>query len=148
MASALHRTLVQFPYPKGGGTLCPRQRVCAFAAAALNSWSYFSDVPADPSAAARAYRPDGEVPILTVRFISQGVAACLLSACAAQPAWVKDGASQSDFDKDRRARTLALHQRPLGVTNENLYDVCMSARGWNQTAQAATKPPRNSPSAF
>jgi hypothetical protein len=86
-----------------------------------------------------------------VRFILQSVAACLLSACAAepvQPVWVKDGASQSDFDKDRRACTLALNQRPLGVTNQNLYDTCMSARGWNQTAQAATKPPRNSPSAF
>jgi hypothetical protein len=70
-----------------------------------------------------------EAPILTVRFILQSVAACLLSACAAepvQPVWVKDGASQSDFDKDRRACTLALNQRPLGVTNQNLYDTCMS----------------------
>jgi hypothetical protein len=143
--------LVQFPYPKGGELFVQGSASAPAAAPALNSRSYFSNVPADPRAAARLYQLDGEVPILTVRFISQSVAACLLSACVAepvQPVWVKDGASQSDFDKDRRACTLALNQRPLGVTNQNLYDTCMSARGWNQTAQAATKPPRYSPSAF
>jgi hypothetical protein len=85
------------------------------------------------------------------RFISQSVAACLLSACAAQlgqRVWVKDGASESDFDKDRRVCTLVLQQRPLGAANQNLYDACMSAHGWNQTAQVRTQSPRNSPSAF
>lgn len=87
---------------------------------------------------------------LAVRFISPSVA-CVLSACAAQPVqpvWVKDGASEGDFDQDRHACTLVLQQRPLAVTNQNLYDACMSARGWKQTAQAATRPPRSSPSAF
>jgi hypothetical protein len=88
---------------------------------------------------------------LAVRFITPSVAACLLSACAAQPVqpvWVKDGASEGDFDQDRRACTVELQQRPLAVTNQNLYDACMSARGWKQTAQAATEPPRSSPSAY
>jgi hypothetical protein len=88
---------------------------------------------------------------LAMRFVSPSVAACLLSACAAQPVqpvWVKDGASEGDFDQDRRACTIELQQRPLAVTNQNLYDACMSARGWKQTAQAATEPPRSSPSAY
>jgi len=74
------------------------------------------------------------------RFISQGAAACLLSAYAAQPGqpvWVKDGASESDFDKDTRACALELQQRPLGAANQNLYDACERARlepkgaGWS-----------------
>jgi hypothetical protein len=122
-----------------------------FTARAPNCRNYFFRRSPDQTARVRLYQSNREARILVVRFISQSVAALLLSACAAQPGqpvWVKDGASESDFDKDRRVCTLELQQRPLGAANQKLYDACMSAHGWNQTPQAGMQSARNSPSAF
>jgi hypothetical protein len=76
--------------------------------------------------------------ILALRFISISAAACLLCACASntQQGWVKDGASESDFDKDSQACMLNLENRPTGLrsrdVNEKTYDGCLASRGWTQ----------------
>lgn len=157
MASALRRYVGTIPISERRVELFGRS---SESAASVSGRSYpprqsaaanFSRFAADPRGAARLYqRRPGEVD-LAVRLISPSVAACLLWACAAQPVqpvWMKNGASESDFDRDRRACTADLQQRPLRSANQALFDACMSARGWKQTAQAATQPPRNSPSAF
>jgi hypothetical protein len=155
---AFFATLVQFRYPKGGWNSSPKQRKRAGrsyrsrSAAPKCRRQIFQSSPRIQEERLGFIDEIGRSGVdLAVRIISPSVAACLLSACAAQPVqpvWMKKGASESDFDQDRRACTLELRQRPLRATNQALYDACMGARGWKQTAQAATQPPRNSPSAF
>ena len=58
------------------------------------------------------------------------VGAGLLSACAA-PRWVKPEASKSDFVQDQSICMKEVQEPPpSGVTNEQLYQTCMSAHGW------------------
>jgi hypothetical protein len=78
---------------------------------------------------------------LALRFISISAAACLLCACTSntasnsQQGWVKDAATQSDFDKDSYSCTAVL-VRPEGVrfraVNQQQYQACMVSRGWTQ----------------
>jgi hypothetical protein len=42
---------------------------------------------------------------------------------------VKGGASETDFNKDKYECMLGLQQRPLGVTNQQMFEACMGARG-------------------
>lgn len=69
----------------------------------------------------------------------------ILSACSTQKYWVKPGASDNDFAKDRYS-CLQESQQRVGassfnaygggsvskvVTNDQLFSACMSAKGWN-----------------
>lgn len=83
----------------------------------------------------------------------------ILSACAtpASYQWIKQGASDNDFAKDRYACLQESQQRVSGsyvnryggsssntvVTNETLFESCMNSRGWR--LQRVTKQDQSSP---
>ena len=57
--------------------------------------------------------------------------ACL-SACAT-PHWVKPEASKSDLAQDQAACVQAVQQPPpSGTTDQQQYEACMNAHGWNR----------------
>lgn len=75
------------------------------------------------------------LPVIGICLLS----ACLLSACAA-PRWVKPGASNSDLVQDQSACMRTMQEPPPpGNTNEQIYQDCMTARGWTLQQHAAAK---------
>lgn len=76
------------------------------------------------------------------------VLALTLAACA--PTWVKPGASQNDFSKDRYDCLQQSQQRVSGayvnayggassnkvITNDQLFGACMNSKGWTLQSQS------------
>jgi hypothetical protein len=54
---------------------------------------------------------------------------------AQQPTFVRAGSTEADFNKDKYDCMLGLQQRPLGVSNQEMYEACMGARGWTKQVQ-------------
>lgn len=76
----------------------------------------------------------------------------IFSGCA-QMVWYKDGASQSDFNRDRYT-CMKESQQPVGVaygnsqeffsnsgiaTNDQLFEYCMNAKGWNYQSKSSVR---------
>jgi len=57
--------------------------------------------------------------------------ALLNTANCAAPHWVKPEASKSDFVQDQSTCMKAIQEPPpSGVTDQQVYQTCMNARGW------------------
>lgn len=62
----------------------------------------------------------------------------LVTGCSHQFVWTKTGATQNDFDADRRA---CLNEAGSGASSQQAYNSCMMAHGYNQNATAPAAHP-------
>jgi hypothetical protein len=78
----------------------------------------------------------GDVDVVTARWLLAVVGTSLLSACAT-PRWVKPDASKSDLAQDQSVCMRTLQEPPPpGTTNEQVYQACMTTRGWTLQQRA------------
>jgi hypothetical protein len=86
--------------------------------------------------------PNGYLDVVSARLLLPIVGACLLSACAA-PRWVKPDASKSDLAQDQSVCMRTLQEPPPpGTTNEQVYQACMTTRGWTLQQRAGKQQAR------